>query len=128
MKWGKQKGPRPVDVHVGKRIRQMRVTSGMSQTELADQLGLTFQQLQKYESGANRCSASRLWDIAQALDQEISWFFVGLRETDPAVIDRRETRRGVLELARRINRCSPPVRKAVAALLDYLPEHVAPAE
>ena len=60
-----------VDVHVGTRIRHRRWLIGMTQQQLADQVGIKFQQIQKYETGANRVSASRLWDIARALDVPI---------------------------------------------------------
>jgi len=65
----------PVDGHVGKRIRQARVLAGLTQTQLADALQITFQQVQKYERGANRVSASRLWDMAQVMGVEIGFFF-----------------------------------------------------
>ncbi|MGJ8625786.1 MAG: helix-turn-helix domain-containing protein [Sulfitobacter sp.] len=68
-----------VDVHVGKRIRQRRWLTGMTQQGLADLVGIKFQQIQKYETGANRVSASRLWDIADALDVQVSFFFEGLK-------------------------------------------------
>ena len=74
----------PVDVHVGKRIRHRRWVSGTTQQQLADQVGIKFQQIQKYETGMNRVSASRLWDIAHALGVEVSFFFEGL---DSALID-----------------------------------------
>ncbi|CAA7618279.1 helix-turn-helix domain-containing protein [Magnetospirillum sp. UT-4] len=67
--------PDPVDMHVGARLRLRRTLLGMSQTELAKAVGLTFQQVQKYESGANRISASRLYHIAEALDVPVSFFF-----------------------------------------------------
>ena len=74
----------PVDVHVGKRIRHRRWMIGMTQQQLADQVGIKFQQIQKYETGMNRVSASRLWDIAEALDVTISFFFEGLGEESTA--------------------------------------------
>jgi transcriptional regulator with XRE-family HTH domain len=67
--------PKAVDIHVGSRILLRRSILGMSQTKLAEALGVTFQQIQKYERGANRVSASRLVDIAQALDVPIGFFF-----------------------------------------------------
>ena len=70
--------PHPVDVHVGKRIRHRRWLVGMTQQQLAERVGIKFQQIQKYETGANRVSASRLWDIADALDVKVSFFFEGL--------------------------------------------------
>ncbi len=68
----------PVDVHVGKRIRHRRWMVGMTQQQLAEKVGIKFQQIQKYETGMNRVSASRLWDIAEAVDVPISFFFEGL--------------------------------------------------
>ena len=76
--------PHPVDVHVGKRIRHRRWLVGMTQQQLAEHVGIKFQQIQKYETGANRVSASRLWDIADALEVDVSFFFEGLdSETSP---------------------------------------------
>lgn len=74
--------PNPVDLHVGARIRLRRRMQGVSQEKLADALGLTFQQVQKYERGANRVSASKLYEIAAALRAPVAYFFDGL--ADPA--------------------------------------------
>jgi len=68
----------PVDVHVGKRIRHRRWMVGMTQQQLAEKVGIKFQQIQKYETGMNRVSASRLWDISEALSVPINFFFEGL--------------------------------------------------
>ncbi|MBR9763115.1 MAG: helix-turn-helix transcriptional regulator [Rhodobacteraceae bacterium] len=76
----------PVDVHVGKRIRHRRWLVGMTQQQLAERVGIKFQQIQKYETGANRVSASRLWDIADALEVPVSFFFEGI-EAEGAVAD-----------------------------------------
>ncbi len=67
--------PHPVDVHVGARVRLRRKLLGMSQTKLADALGLTFQQVQKYEWGANRIGSSRLYDLSRVFDVPIEHFF-----------------------------------------------------
>lgn len=72
----------PVDVHVGKRIRHRRWLVGMTQQQLAEHVGIKFQQIQKYETGANRVSASRLWDIADALEVPVSFFFEGLENAE----------------------------------------------
>ena len=69
-----------VDVHVGKRIRQRRWLIGMTQQKLADLVGIKFQQIQKYETGANRVSASRLWDIGEAMGVPAAFFFEGIKE------------------------------------------------
>jgi transcriptional regulator with XRE-family HTH domain len=74
--------PNPIDLHVGGRIRMRRKLLGVSQERLADDLGLTFQQVQKYERGANRVSASKLYEIARSLKTSIAYFFEGL--ADPA--------------------------------------------
>jgi transcriptional regulator with XRE-family HTH domain len=71
-------GPDPVDVHVGSRVRMRRKVLGMSQEALADRLGLTFQQVQKYERGHNRVSSSKLYMAAKALEAPIAYFFEGL--------------------------------------------------
>jgi transcriptional regulator with XRE-family HTH domain len=76
-----ERSPNPIDVHVGLQVRLRRKELKISQEKLADQLGLTFQQVQKYERGANRISASKLYEIARALRVSIAWFFEGL--TDP---------------------------------------------
>jgi transcriptional regulator with XRE-family HTH domain len=67
--------PNPIDVHVGSRIRLRRTLLGISQTTLAEAMGLTFQQVQKYEKGTNRVSSSRLVDLANALNVQVPYFF-----------------------------------------------------
>lgn len=73
--------PNPIDVHVGRRLRQQREMRGMPQKELARRLGISFQQVQKYESGANRISASKLWEAAGVLEVGPEYFFEGLERT-----------------------------------------------
>ena len=68
----------PGDLHVGLRVRQRRWMMGITQQQLGDDVGIKFQQIQKYETGANRISASRLWDIATKLRVPISFFFEGI--------------------------------------------------
>ncbi|MEL6521096.1 MAG: helix-turn-helix transcriptional regulator [Pseudomonadota bacterium] len=79
----------PVDSHVGKRVRHRRWMVAMTQQQLADKVGIKFQQIQKYETGMNRISASRLWDISEALGVPVSFFFEGLgdnaSETDESL-------------------------------------------
>mgnify|MGYP006425132867 CR=1 FL=1 len=72
--------PNPVDVHVGQRLRQRRVLAGLSQEKLARMVGITFQQVQKYERGANRVVASRLYQLANVLDVPVSYFFEDMSE------------------------------------------------
>lgn len=80
--------PNPIDVHVGARIRLRRTLLGMSQEGLADAIGLSFQQVQKYEKGANRVSSSRLFDLAHILDVQLPYFFdemaAGVSEQTPS--------------------------------------------
>ena len=86
-----RKSPNPTDKHVGARVRMRRMMLGMSQEKLGNALGLTFQQVQKYEKGSNRIGASRLQHIAQILQVPVSFFFEG----GPAA----EGSRGASELA-----------------------------
>lgn len=71
----------PVDVHVGKRLRLRRTLQGLSQEAIGNAIGVTFQQIQKYERGINRMGASRLFDFARALGVPVSYFFEGYNET-----------------------------------------------
>jgi transcriptional regulator with XRE-family HTH domain len=85
-----RKNPNPTDCYVGARVRMRRLMLGMSQTSLGEALGLTFQQVQKYEKGTNRIGASRLQQISQALQVPISFFFEEL----PVVMAKSETASG----------------------------------
>lgn len=73
-------GQNPIDVYVGSRVRLRRAILGLSQEKLADELGVTFQQIQKYERGLNRISASRLWHLAQVLGVSVNFFFENMEE------------------------------------------------
>jgi len=75
-----ERSPNPIDVHVGLQVRLRRKELKISQEKLAETLGLTFQQVQKYERGANRISASKLYEIARSLRVSIAWFFEGLSD------------------------------------------------
>lgn len=96
----------PVDIHVGSRVRLRRNLQGVSQTDLGETVGLTFQQIQKYENGKNRISASKLFQLSQALDVPVSFFFDDMpRQTCegralPAALDDPMAKREVLELVR----------------------------
>lgn len=70
--------PHPVDIHVGKRLKEIRTMRGLTQSNVATQLGISFQQLQKYETGANRVSASRMFELSKLLNVSPSFFFDGL--------------------------------------------------
>ncbi len=113
----RESGPRPVVVHVGGRVRDRRTLIGMSQEELGKHLDLTFQQIQKYENGMNRITASKLWVISLVLGRPISWFFEGIgkqkrKGDDPLV--KRET----LQLVRYLSACDPDVQKHLAAMIN----------
>ena len=75
------RAPNPIDRHVGLRIRMRRKELGVSQERLAEFIGLTFQQVQKYERAANRVSASKLWEMSRALNTSIAYFYEGLSDT-----------------------------------------------
>ena len=77
-----KKTPHPIDVHVGARVRMRRLILGMSQDKLGDALGLTFQQIQKYEKGANRIGASRLFELAKILKVNIQYFYSDFNGAD----------------------------------------------
>ncbi len=110
-------GPRPVDAHVGGRVRARRTLIGMSQEELGNHVGLTQQQILKYENGMTRIAASRLWVISLVLGRPISWFFEGIgerkRKTDD-LMAKRET----LKFIRYISACDPDVQKHLAAMIN----------
>lgn len=72
--------PNPIDKHIGRRIRLRRTLLGYSQEKLADGLGITFQQIQKYENATNRVGGSRLWDISKLLGVNVGFFYIGLQE------------------------------------------------
>ena len=113
----------PVDKNVGKRLRQRRVELGMSQQALGEVLGLSFQQIQKYESGANRIAASRLYDICRSLDVEVNFFFDGVDKIlEEGEIETDETKlmtgREALELLRSyVTIRDSNIRKSVRAFL-----------
>jgi transcriptional regulator with XRE-family HTH domain len=111
--------PRPVDVHVGGRVRAGRTLIGMNQTELGKHVGLTFQQIQKYENGMNRIAASRLWQFSLILGQPISWFFEGIGEQKRKGDDLL-AKREMLRLVRYLSACDPDFRKHIAALIKVV--------
>ena len=78
-----KKAPNPIDKHVGSRVRMRRMMLSMSQEKLGDALGLTFQQVQKYEKGTNRIGASRLQQISQILQVPVAFFFEGAPSLNP---------------------------------------------
>ncbi len=112
-----KRGPRPVDVHVGRRARLRRTILGMSQEKLGKELGLTFQQVQKNERGTNRIGASRLYQLSDILDVPVSYFFDGLDQPAQTAQDDPLARRETLELVRAYYRIkSGKVRKRIFEL------------
>lgn len=109
-----------IDLHLGRRLRRRRRLLGLTQQQVAEVVGIRFQQVQKYECGANRVSAARLWQLAGALEAPVSYFYEGLEAPGPAepeVLGRKETqdlvsayyrlgerpRRRLLDLAKSLN-------------------------
>jgi len=125
--------PNPIDIHVGRRVRQRRTLLGLSQEKLGEAVGLTFQQIQKYERGANRISASRLYELSQVLDVPVPFFF---EDMPPEISGKKSvpghsegiqtefdplTKRQTLELVRAYYRIKDPnVRKSMYALFKSL--------
>ena len=113
----RESGPRPVDVHVGGRVKACRTLIGMSQKEFGKHVGLTAQQISKYEKGMNRIAASRLWQFSLILGRPISWFFEGIgkqkrKGDDPLAI------REALQLVQYLSACDPDVQKHLAAMIN----------
>lgn len=124
-------GPHLVDRHVGRRVCEKRIALGYNQTDLGQALGVTFQQVQKYEKGANRISASKLWDIARFFRVDIGYFFEGLTgaaqpgmaegDAEPFVHDFPATRQ-TIEIGRLAPRLSSRQQKLVVDLMRELVE------
>ena len=134
--------PNPMDIHVGSRVRLRRMVIGMSQEKLGETMGLTFQQIQKYEKGTNRIGASRLYQLSQILDVPVQFFFEDApsaawavtRRMPPAFAESRTeaflldflNSRDGLELNRAFVKITDPkVRKRVVELVRALSEDVA---
>ena len=126
----KMSTPDPIDVHVGSRVRMRRTLLGMSQEKLGNALGLTFQQIQKYERGANRIGSSRLYKLSHILDVPVAYFFDdmpdqtrkrarGLSDSGPQAFEQEKlARRETLELVRAYYKISDPkVRKKIFELV-----------
>jgi transcriptional regulator with XRE-family HTH domain len=124
-----------VDAQVGARMRERRTLMGVSQEQLADALGLTFQQIQKYERGTNRLSASRLFQLARLLDVPVAWFFENVDASSPMGRPRKDadgvdmpdtrtlSRRETLDLVRAYSRISDrKLRRKVFAMARALAE------
>ncbi|MEG1030140.1 MAG: helix-turn-helix domain-containing protein [Brevundimonas sp.] len=125
-------GPHPVDRHVGRRVCEKRIALGYNQSDLGRALGLTFQQIQKYEKGTNRVSASKLWDIARFFKVDIAYFFEGLTtaaapgmaegEPEPFVHDFPTTRQSI-EIGRLAPQLSVRQQKLVLDMMREMAGH-----
>lgn len=138
-----EKKPHPIDIHVGGRVRLRRTMLGLSQDKLADSLGLTFQQIQKYEKGVNRIGASRVFQIARVLNVPIQFFYddydpdtgfsygfsEGNAEDGAAMMELLNTPEGVLLCKHFASIRDPKIRKRVLELVKSLsePEGAPPA-
>jgi len=122
------KSPDPIDVHVGQRVRARRKMLGLSQTQLGKELGVTFQQVQKYERGTNRIGSSRLFRMSTTLDVPVAYFFEGaetklpgyedgLEALDQSTFEKQETQE-LVEAYYRI--ADPRIRKKVLGLARLL--------
>ncbi len=111
-----------VDAHVGAQIRQRRIMLGMTQEQLAQTLNISYQQVQKYETGANRVSAGRLYDIAGKLDVDIAFFFEDIEpSTERGRLPHGGTNRSTIELASNFSEISEPgIRAAISGLVKTL--------
>lgn len=109
----------PLDRHVGRRVRLRRTLLGLTQQELGEQIGVTFQQIQKYERGTNRISASRLWEISRVLKVPVSFFFEDYRDGDDLAPQSQENQISTEELRLLVafNRLG---RKQQDAILTFL--------
>jgi transcriptional regulator with XRE-family HTH domain len=120
---GRTKGPNPIDIQLGHRLRSCRLAAGITQQALGAAVGVTFQQIQKYELGTNRISASRLVQFSRVLGVPVIRFFEGVEEfadaprSQQSLYDQRPVD---FELARRIAFVAPKVRRELLALVDAL--------
>jgi transcriptional regulator with XRE-family HTH domain len=117
--------PNPVDSHVGNRLRVRRTLLGLSQEKVGEAMGLTFQQVQKYERGANRIGASRLWDMSRVLDCPVSYFFEEMDDSTAGASPRNQAGAGDIEMP---HEDDPMVRREtlelVRAYYEIGDEHV----
>ena len=111
-----------IDAHVGERIRLRRTELGLTQEQLAEALDVSYQQIQKYETGANRVSAGRILEIARKLGVEVGYFFEGVSDDDPGLpLVHGGRQRSAIELVRKFGQIKDPeVRAAIAGLVKTI--------
>jgi transcriptional regulator with XRE-family HTH domain len=110
----------PVDLHIGQRVRHRRWLTGMTQQNLAEAIGIRFQQVQKYESGANRISAARLWEIAGALGVPVSFFYGGMDGARGEGVDDPMDAKETFELVRAYYAIANGPRRELLGLIQAL--------
>jgi transcriptional regulator with XRE-family HTH domain len=118
-----KRGPDPLDIEIGQRVRAFRLHKGLSQEKLADQLGITFQQVQKYEKGTNRIGAGRLQRIANVLGIPVSDFFTSHKQggVAPAELFRLLDKAAALRLLRAYSRIrQPKLQQAIMRLVESI--------
>ena len=119
--------PHPIDITVGARITSQRLSNGMTQSDLATAIGVSFQQVQKYERGSNRVSASRLWLIAEALNVPMTYFFDGVTTETGAPREKRPITPWVQELMTLEKDLPASARKLVLNMARQLAERETPS-
>jgi len=121
------KPPNPVDVYVGQRVRMRRIEINMSQEFLGEQIGLTFQQIQKYEKGTNRIGASRIQQIGKVLEVPANFFFEGApggwegessSQTSPALLELLGTREGQILINSFVRIRDAEIRRSFVSLIE----------
>lgn len=126
--------PHPIDIHIGQRLRMRRTELGLSQEKVSESLGVSFQQLQKYERGVNRMSCSRLFLLAQSLGVPVNYFFAGLEErlgedspgdgyNNPLLCGENIPQRELLMVMRTYARLAPKIRNSLAMHMRVLAAH-----
>ena len=114
------KSPHPIDIHVGQRLKQQRILQGISQESLAKQLGITFQQIQKYENGTNRISASKLYELSQILKTPIQFFFENYQKSTQPIEKSSELTTKELHLIKNFRQLNPAQQQALTSLISKL--------
>ena len=114
------KAPHPIDIHVGQRLKQQRKLQGISQENLAKQLGITFQQIQKYENGTNRISASKLYELSQILKTPIQFFFENYEKSTQQIEKPSELTTKELTLIKSFRQLTPAQQQALISLINKL--------
>ncbi|MEM6899868.1 MAG: helix-turn-helix domain-containing protein [Pseudomonadota bacterium] len=113
-----------IDRVIGAQIRQRRIMMGFTQDQIADSLGISYQQVQKYETGSNRVSAGRLFEIASLLETDIGWFFPLISSNETAASSDNASPRHVIELVRRFSSIeSQKVRAGIMALVRSIADN-----